>query len=138
MATFAFVVPVLPGKEETDLETMQRFATGEENDAYDTARRSLGFQREAIWHQQTPDGTLAIVLWEAEDIEQALPGSRRPTSRSTSDSASSYTMFTASTSRTTLRPRSVKSSTIVFSALPRGEWPGEGASSRLRRAATIP
>jgi hypothetical protein len=53
---------------------MQRFETGEEKDAYDAARRSLGFQREAIWHQETPDGTLAIVVWEAEDIEQAFAG----------------------------------------------------------------
>ena len=73
MATFAFVVPVLPGKEDTDRETMQRFA-GDEKDAYDASRRSLGFQREAIWHQETPDGTLAIVMWEAEDIEQAFGG----------------------------------------------------------------
>ncbi len=74
MATFAFVVPVIPGKEETDRETMQGFATGDEKDAYDATRRSLGFQREAIWHQETPDGTLAIVVWEAEDIEQAFRG----------------------------------------------------------------
>ena len=51
MATFTFVVPVLPGKEDTDRETMQRFATGEEKDAYDASRRSLGFKREAIRHQ---------------------------------------------------------------------------------------
>ena len=77
MATFAFVVPVLPGKEDTDRETMQRFLAGDEKDAYDASRRSLGFQREAIWHQETPDGTLAIVMWEAEDIEQAFGGIAR-------------------------------------------------------------
>jgi hypothetical protein len=72
LATFVFVVPVIPGKEETDRGTMQRFVSGDEKDAYNAARRSLGFQREAIWHQVTPDGTLAIVVWEAEDIEQAF------------------------------------------------------------------
>jgi hypothetical protein len=71
MATFAFVVPVIPGKEETDRETI---VSGDEKDAYNAARRSLGFQREAIWHQVTPDGALAIVVWEAEDIEQAFGG----------------------------------------------------------------
>lgn len=74
MATFAFVVPLLPGKEETDRETLERFSTGEEKDAYAASRRSLGFQRETVWHQLTPDGTVAIVVWEADDIESAFRG----------------------------------------------------------------
>jgi hypothetical protein len=74
MATFAFVAPVLPGKAETDRDGMQRFSTGEEKDAYEASRRALGFQREAIWHQETPDGTIAIVVWEADDIEAAFGG----------------------------------------------------------------
>jgi hypothetical protein len=74
MATLAFVVPLVPDKEETDRETMQRFSTGDDKDAYATSRRSLGFSREAVWHQETPDGTVAIVMWEADDIEQAFGG----------------------------------------------------------------
>jgi len=74
MAMFAFVAPVLPGKTETDREGMQRFSTGDEKGAYEASRRALGFQREAIWHQETPDGTLAIVVWEADDIEAAFAG----------------------------------------------------------------
>ena len=74
MATFAFVAPLLPGKAETDREAMQRFSTGEEKEAYEASRRALGFKREAVWHQETPDGTIAIVLWEADDIEAAFGG----------------------------------------------------------------
>jgi hypothetical protein len=74
MATFAFVMPLLPGKAETDREGMQRFSTGEEKEAYEASRRALGFKRQAIWHQETPDGTIAIVLWEVDDIEAARRG----------------------------------------------------------------
>jgi hypothetical protein len=74
MATVAFVAPVLTGKAEADREGMQRFSTGEEKDAYEASRRALGFQREAIWHQETPDGTLAVVLWEVDDVETAFGG----------------------------------------------------------------
>ena len=74
MAMLAFVVPVLPGKEETDRETMERFSTGEEKDAHAASRRSHGLQREVVWHQKTPDGTVAIVLFEGDDIEGAFRG----------------------------------------------------------------
>lgn len=72
MDTIAFVVPVLPGKEATDADTLERFSTGEEKDAYASRRRAQGFTREAVWHQKTPDGTLAIVLLEADDLESAF------------------------------------------------------------------
>lgn len=74
MALFAFVAPLLPGKEETDREGMQRFSTGEEKDAYEASRKALGFKREAIWHQVTPAGTVAIVVWDVDDVEAAFGG----------------------------------------------------------------
>ena len=74
MALFAFVAPLLPGKEETDREGMQRFSTGEEKDAYEASRRALGFKRETIWHQVTPAGTVAIVVWDVDDVEAAFGG----------------------------------------------------------------
>lgn len=74
MATIAFVAPLLPGKAETDRAAMQRFSAGEEKDAYEASRRALGFQREAIWHQETPDGTIAIVVWEVDDVVAAFGG----------------------------------------------------------------
>ncbi len=74
MATFAFVAPLLTGKEQTDRETMERFSTGDEKDAYTASRRSHGFRRETVWHQETPVGTIAIVVWEVDDVERAFGG----------------------------------------------------------------
>jgi hypothetical protein len=69
MATFAFVMPVVPGKEGIDAETLRRMGTpGPEHDAYAAARRSQGLTREAVWHQKTPMGTIAIILLEGDDI----------------------------------------------------------------------
>jgi hypothetical protein len=88
MATFAFVAPLLPGKEEADREGMKRFSEGEEQGAYEASRRAHGFQREAIWHQETPNGTIAIVLWEVDDVQAAFGGiatSNEPFDRSFRD-----------------------------------------------------
>ena len=74
MPEIAFVLPVLPGKEEIDREAMQRFAHGDEKDAFAESQRSHGITRHAVWHQETLNGTLAIVLLEADDIEKALTG----------------------------------------------------------------
>jgi hypothetical protein len=73
MPAFAFVAPILPGKERLDAETLEQFAVGDEHDAYVAARRAAGVAREAVWHQTTPDGaTVAIVLLEADDVEAAF------------------------------------------------------------------
>ena len=73
MPAFAFVAPILPGKEELDAETMTRLSSGDQRDEYAAARRAAGVTREAIWHQKTPDGTtVAIVLLEADDAEAAF------------------------------------------------------------------
>ena len=69
MAAFAFLMPVVPGKEQLDAETLRRLgAPGTECDAYVAARRSQGIAREAVWHQKTPMGTFAIVLLEGDDL----------------------------------------------------------------------
>jgi hypothetical protein len=75
MGSIAFVLPILPGKEDVDRATMQRFATGDEKDAFAASQRSHGITRHAVWHHETPQGTVAIVLIEADDIERALSGS---------------------------------------------------------------
>jgi hypothetical protein len=72
MDTFAFVIPVLPGKEAADRQTMERFSTGEDRDAYVEAFRAKGLSRQAVWHQETPDGTVAVVFLEGEDVGRAL------------------------------------------------------------------
>lgn len=73
MATSIFVMPIVPGKEDLDRETLQRLAAdGPEHDAYVAARRAQGITREAVWHQRTPMGTLAIVLMEGDDLGAAM------------------------------------------------------------------
>ena len=74
MASLAFVVPFVPGKEQTDRKAFDSFASGDEKDAFADWNRSHGIRRHAVWHQTTPTGTLAIVLIEADDIEAALRG----------------------------------------------------------------
>jgi len=69
----AFVLPVLPGKETVDVDQIERFK-GEERDEFSAWHRSHGVTRHAIWHQKTPQGTIAIVLLEADDLESALRG----------------------------------------------------------------
>ena len=73
MPIFAFVAPILPGKEQLDAETFEQFTASDGREAYLAARRAAGMTREAVWHQKTPDGaTLAIVMLEAGDVEAAF------------------------------------------------------------------
>jgi hypothetical protein len=74
MASVAFVLPIIPGKEGADLEMFEGFKSGEGRGAFEAWHRSHGVRRHAVWHQKTPDGTVAIVLLEADDIGQALGG----------------------------------------------------------------
>ena len=70
MATLAFVMPVVPGKERADAEMLRRMgAPGPEHDAYVAARRAQGLTRESVWHQKTPDGdVLRIIVLEGDDV----------------------------------------------------------------------
>ena len=71
MAAIAFMAPILPGKEQLDKQWV-REATGPRRQELAEWRRRQGITREAVWHQQTPQGTVAIVLLEAADPLQAL------------------------------------------------------------------
>jgi hypothetical protein len=66
-----FVVPVLPDKEQADLDWMEEM-TGPRRDEYESAWKQLGITRHTVWHQETPDGTVAVVYMEAEDIPKAM------------------------------------------------------------------
>jgi hypothetical protein len=73
MAAYAFAVPVLPGQEETN----QRFVAAIEGPRwaeYEATWRQLGVSVERIWHQATPQGTLAIVYLELEDLGRLFGG----------------------------------------------------------------
>ena len=73
MATMAFTMPIIPGKEALDRESIQQMAApGPDHDAYVAARRAQGIKREAVWHQATPNGTMAIVVMEADDPASAM------------------------------------------------------------------
>ena len=72
MATLTFVLPLMPGKEATDLAMFEQLKTGAVRDAYLAARRGQGVTRETVWHQKTPNGTLAIVTIEGDDLQSAL------------------------------------------------------------------
>jgi hypothetical protein len=71
MPTFAFVLPLLPGKEETDRKMFEQLNGADKQD-YIAARRGQGLTRETVWHQKTPMGTFAIVMVEGSDIGAAM------------------------------------------------------------------
>lgn len=71
MGGFAFSIPVVPGKEELDRSTLDEML-GARRDEYEVALRDAGITRHAIWHQETPDGTVAVVYVEADDPAAAV------------------------------------------------------------------
>jgi hypothetical protein len=67
MAEIVFATPIPRGKEEVDRQTMDQIR-GARRDEYVAALKEAGITRQAIWHQQMPDGgNLAIVYIEATD-----------------------------------------------------------------------
>jgi protein-L-isoaspartate O-methyltransferase len=69
MTEIVFAVPVMHGREDLDRE-MRDEMTGARREEYEAALREAGVKRQAVWHQQLPNGgRLAIVYIEAEDPE---------------------------------------------------------------------
>jgi len=69
MTEIVFAIPIMRGKEDLDRQTRDEMA-GARRDEYDAALKDAGITRQAVWHQQMPDGgTLAIVYIEATDPE---------------------------------------------------------------------
>jgi hypothetical protein len=67
MAEIVFAIPIKHGKEDLDRQTRHEMA-GARRDEYAAALKDAGITRQAVWHQQMPDGgTLAIVYIEATD-----------------------------------------------------------------------
>ena len=71
MAGFAFAIPVVPGKEDLDRRTLDEMLDGR-RDEYEAALRNAGLTRQTIWHQETPDGTVAVVYVEGDDPEAGV------------------------------------------------------------------
>jgi hypothetical protein len=66
MAEVAFAIPILPGQEQLDRQIFQELE-GARRTEYEAALAEAGITRHAVWHQETPDGTLAIVYMQADD-----------------------------------------------------------------------
>jgi hypothetical protein len=67
MTEILFAIPIRRGKEELDRETREEMA-GARRDEYEAALKEAGITRQAVWHQQMPDGgSLAIVYVEGTD-----------------------------------------------------------------------
>lgn len=73
MASYAFSIPVLPGKEKADRQFGAELS-GPRRAEYEASRARLGITREQAWQQETLEGTVTIVYLEADDIERALEG----------------------------------------------------------------
>lgn len=71
MAAVAFALPIIPGKEKIDRDAFEEMRDSR-HEEYEGARRAAGIKREAVWHQETPQGTLAVVYLEAEDVGAAM------------------------------------------------------------------
>ncbi len=66
MASYAFVLPVLPGKTEV----VRRFGvemSGPRRGEAEESQRRIGITRQMVWLQQTPQGDMCVVYWETDD-----------------------------------------------------------------------
>ncbi|MDQ6694316.1 MAG: hypothetical protein M3014_07820, partial [Chloroflexota bacterium] len=73
MESIASVWPILPGK----LDAWRRFADemqGARREEYDASSRRLGTTICRMYHQQTPQGDLAVVYLEAADMGRLFQG----------------------------------------------------------------
>ena len=66
MPGFAFSIPIVPGKEELDRRTFDEML-GARREEYEAALENAGLTRQTVWHQETPDGTVAVVYVEGDD-----------------------------------------------------------------------
>jgi hypothetical protein len=73
MAGYAFAVPILPGQEAADRAFIEEL-WGPRRAGYEAAWRRLGVRAERIWHQATPQGTLAVVYLETDDPGRLFAG----------------------------------------------------------------
>jgi hypothetical protein len=73
MAAIGFVVPVLPGKEQSDRDWMEEM-DGPRREEYESVWKEHGVSRHACWQQVTPAGTVDVIFLEADDIPTAMKG----------------------------------------------------------------
>ena len=73
MASLASAFPILPGKTEQWKHFSEAMA-GPRHSEYEASRKRLGVTREVAYLQQTPQGDLAIVYMEAQNIPGVFEG----------------------------------------------------------------
>jgi len=73
MAALAMILPLLPGKTEAWKHWTQEMA-GTHLNEFRASRKRLGITREESFLQQTPQGDMAILYIETEDIAHAFQG----------------------------------------------------------------
>jgi hypothetical protein len=73
VASFAFVLPVLPGQEENIRSLSEAIGgSGSLREEYEASRKRLGVREEKVWVQRTPIGQTIIIYWETEDPQRTL------------------------------------------------------------------
>jgi hypothetical protein len=70
MADLAMAVPILPGKTEAWKEFSKEAEA--RRSEHEKVWRRLGGTRHVSWLLQTPDGDMAVVYYEAEDIDRVF------------------------------------------------------------------
>ena len=73
MAAYRYMLPLLPGQEAMDRRLLEE-VQGRRRAEYEAAWRRLGVRAERVWHQATPQGTVAVVYLEADDLGQVFTG----------------------------------------------------------------
>jgi len=72
MESLAFAAPLLPDRTESDRIALASCWTGDRKEAYEDARRNAGIIRETVWLQRGPDGDVAVIYLEADDLTAAF------------------------------------------------------------------
>jgi hypothetical protein len=72
MQSVAFALPLLAGRTAADRTALESCWTGDRREAHQDARRRAGITREAVWIQAEPDGDVAVVYLEADDLPAAF------------------------------------------------------------------
>jgi Family of unknown function (DUF6176) len=73
MASIGTAFPIIPGKTEQWKRFSQEMAGSRRSD-YEASRKRLGVTREVAYLQQTPQGDLAVIYIEAQDIQRVFQG----------------------------------------------------------------
>jgi hypothetical protein len=66
MRTYAFAVPILPGKTQAWLNYINEL-TGSRKEDWKLSRKRYGLTVEQVWLQSTPQGDMAVVRIETDD-----------------------------------------------------------------------